>query len=165
MARSTASLFLDLSGLVRAGPREEQWCRAYGRMRGRATFSVVPAHAVAELHLKPSYSAKAEYPVRRSFSVRSLAPRNTGSPAFVGDDDRRCGISTFIKHTLPHSRRAMRPSCAGIFRPKKGVGNAGCPMHPQPRARSVESTRVSHHGRTGITRHSLTRRVLQIFFF
>src|SRR5260221_11086033 len=27
-------------------------------------------------------------------------------------------------------------------------------MRPQPRVRSVESTRVSHHGHTGITRHS-----------
>src|ERR671922_1331008 len=28
----------------------------------------------------------------------------------------------------------MRPSRAGTFRPEKteGVGNAGCPMHPQP---------------------------------
>jgi hypothetical protein len=33
--------------------------------------------------------------------------------------------------------------------PKGGAGNAGCPLHPQPRARSVVSTRVSHHGRTG----------------
>src|SRR3979411_3128703 len=33
----------------------------------------------------------------------------------------------------------MRPSCAGIIRPWKteGAGNAGCPMHPQPRAQSV----------------------------
>src|SRR5467141_3722921 len=30
---------------------------------------------------KPSYSAKAEYPVRRGFSTPSLAPWNTGSPA------------------------------------------------------------------------------------
>src|SRR3981189_3524618 len=39
----------------------------------------------------------------------------------------------------PHSRGAMRPSCAGIIRPWKteGAGNAGCPMHPQPRAQSV----------------------------
>src|SRR5258706_6779058 len=40
------------------------------------------------------------------------------------------------------SRGAMRPSRAKIFRPMKGVGNAGCPLHPQPRVRSVESTRV-----------------------
>src|SRR5216683_210940 len=39
-------------------------------------------------------------------------------------------------------RGAMRPSHAFIFRPKEGVGNAGCPLHPQPRVRSVESTRV-----------------------
>src|SRR5260370_26523336 len=26
--------------------------------------------------------------------------------------------------------------------PIEGVGNAGCPLHPQPRVRSVESTRV-----------------------
>jgi hypothetical protein len=26
--------------------------------------------------------------------------------------------------------------------PMEGVGNAGCPLHPQPRVRSVESTRV-----------------------
>src|SRR3979490_3055601 len=36
----------------------------------------------------------------------------------------------------------MRPSCAFISRPFEGVGNAGCPLHPQPRVRSVESTRV-----------------------
>src|SRR4030081_1990215 len=37
----------------------------------------------------------------------------------------------------------MRPSCARIIRPpSEGVGNAGCPLHPQPRVRSVESTRV-----------------------
>src|SRR6266404_4483018 len=33
----------------------------------------------------------------------------------------------------------MRPRCAGTIRPEKteGAGNAGCPMHPQPRAQSV----------------------------
>jgi hypothetical protein len=54
-----------------------------------------------------------------------------------------------ISDTLPHSRGAVRPSDACIFRPNEGVGNAGCPLHPQPRARSVVSTRVSHHGSTG----------------
>ncbi|HXN67352.1 MAG TPA: hypothetical protein VN926_06805, partial [Bradyrhizobium sp.] len=36
-----------------------------------------------------------------------------------------------------------------IIRPDKGVGNAGHPMHPQPRVQNVESTRVSHHESTG----------------
>jgi len=40
-------------------------------------------------------------------------------------------------------RGAMRPSCAFISRPKEGVGNAGCPLHPQPRVQCVGSTRVS----------------------
>jgi hypothetical protein len=61
-------------------------------------------------------------------------------------------------------RRAERPSCAYLVRPEmEGVGNAGCPLHPQPRARSVVSTRVSHHGRTGITRHSRTRWFYSLF--
>src|SRR5665213_4402522 len=68
-------------------------------------------------------------------------------------------------NTSPPSRGAMRPSCAGIVRPEiEGVGNAGCPLHPQPRARSVVSTRVSHHEFTGITRHSRTRMVLTVSF-
>jgi hypothetical protein len=32
---------------------------------------------------------------------------------------------------------------------KEGAGNAGCPLHPQPRVQSVESTRVRHHRFTG----------------
>jgi hypothetical protein len=41
--------------------------------------------------------------------------------------------------------------------PKEGVGNAGCPLHPQARVRFalVESTRVNEY--TGITRHSRTQ--------
>ena len=52
----------------------------------------------------------------------------------------------------------MRPSFAWIIRASRkteGAGNAGCPMHPQPRVRSVESTRVSHHRFTGVARRSL----------
>src|SRR5260370_15098361 len=37
----------------------------------------------------------------------------------------------------------MRPSCAFISHPLEGVGNAGCPLHPQPRVQCVGSTRVS----------------------
>jgi len=35
------------------------------------------------------------------------------------------------------------------FSTPEGVGNAGRPMHPQPRMQNVESIRVSHHGRAG----------------
>src|SRR5258708_29292760 len=37
----------------------------------------------------------------------------------------------------------MRPSCAFISHPLEGVGNAGCPLPPQPRVQCVGSTRVS----------------------
>jgi hypothetical protein len=42
-------------------------------------------------------------------------------------------------------RGAMRPRFAFIFRPKEGVGNAGCPLHPRPRVHFVlvERTRVT----------------------
>jgi hypothetical protein len=37
----------------------------------------------------------------------------------------------------------------------EGAGNAGRPLRPQSRVQCVGSTRGSHHGHTGITRHSL----------
>src|ERR1700726_1354830 len=44
-----------------------------------------------------------------------------------------------ISDTPPHSRGTRRPSFARQCRPMKseGAGNAGCPMHPQPRVRFV----------------------------
>ena len=43
------------------------------------------------------------------------------------------------------SRGAMRPSRCFYLSPKEGVGNAGCPLHPQPRVHLVvvERTRVT----------------------
>src|ERR1700687_890555 len=52
--------------------------------------------SVASLHLEPSCSAKAAYPVRHSFAIPSLTFRNTGSPAFAGDDGRECGAFVFM---------------------------------------------------------------------
>jgi hypothetical protein len=55
----------------------------------------------------------------------------------------------------PHSRSAMRPGCARTLSLEKqraqGMPDA---RRVRSRVRSVESTRVSHHGRTGNTRHS-----------
>ena len=47
--------------------------------------------------------------------------------------------------------------------PKEGVGNAGCPLHPQPRVRFalVESARVNEY--TGITRRSRTQWFYDLF--
>jgi hypothetical protein len=58
--------------------------------------------------------------------------------------------------TPPRSRRGIRASfgkCKAIWN-SEGAGNAGRSMRPQSRVRKIESTRGSHHGRTGITRHS-----------
>jgi hypothetical protein len=46
-------------------------------------------------------------------------------------------------------------------RGERGMPGARC---TRSRAWCVESTRVSHHGRTGITRHSRTRMVLTVSF-
>src|SRR6266481_2708788 len=58
----------------------------------------------------------------------------TGS--FAGDDDWECGVLAFIRHTFAASpRNAPEPL---INRPpKEGVGNAGCPLHPQRRVHFV----------------------------
>src|SRR5436190_7785246 len=58
-----------------------------------------------------------------------------------------------ISNMAPHSRGAMRPRFCKNRSPRKteGVGNAGCPMHPQPRVRMVsEAHERSHHRFTGL---------------
>jgi hypothetical protein len=111
---------------------------------------------------RPSYPAQAGYPVRRGASIPLLMPRNTGSPAFAGDDGWRAlalneSRQLQLTDTTSRSRDTMRPSCAKTFARKtegaarpssEGVGNAGCPLHPQPACKSRKHT-GSHHGRTG----------------
>jgi hypothetical protein len=36
----------------------------------------------------------------------------------------------------------------------EGAGNAGRSLHPQPRVRNKKAHEHSHHGHTGLTRHS-----------
>src|ERR1700682_3605784 len=58
-------------------------------------------------------------------------------PAIAGNDDRRA----FIPIQFSKSRRAFATSRRHASEtlmnlpPKEGVGNAGCPLHPQPRVR------------------------------
>src|ERR1700723_3656463 len=68
-----------------------------------------------------------------------------------------------IPNTVSRSRRAMRPSFALMSRPPRSEGavlpprgEQGMPGADAPAAARgvVGSTRVSHHGHTGITRHS-----------
>jgi len=61
----------------------------------------------------------------------ALTPSHTSAViyAIAGDNPPRVPISD--THRALAARRAR--SRAYSFRPKRGVGNAGCPMHPQPR--------------------------------
>ena len=43
-----------------------------------------------------------------------------------------------IRHTFTPSPR-IAPEPLNIFRPLEGVGNAGCPMHPQPVRKKVHT--------------------------
>jgi len=61
-----------------------------------------------------------------------------------------------FRHSFTAPRRDAPELCMNPS-PKEGVGNAGCPLHPQPRVRFalVKSTRVNEY--TGITRRSRTQ--------
>src|SRR5438128_3893398 len=79
---------------------------------------------------------------RKSGLLRRFAPRNDGAPT---------------SDACPRSRGAMRPGFARTVRPKKteGAGNAGCPMHPQPRVRNkTKHTSVVTTGSPDSSRHS-----------
>jgi hypothetical protein len=54
-----------------------------------------------------------------------------------------------ISHASALPRRDAPELCKNRPPKTEGAGKAGCPLHPQPRAQSVESTRVSHHRFTG----------------
>ena len=61
-------------------------------------------------------------------------------------------------------RAATRPSRAASFA-AEGVGNAGCPPHPQPRVRNkTKHTSIVTTVTAGFTRHSRTRMVLTAYF-
>ena len=65
-------------------------------------------------------------------------------PGVRRDDDAETHVSAIPRH---NASELLQES----FRPTEGVGNAGCPMHPQPRVRIlVVSMHTSiHSGRTG----------------
>jgi hypothetical protein len=90
---------------------------------------------------------------------RRWHPRPAAAACRRRADSARCG--TRRRHGAYRPRRSAIARCAisrsapRQVRPRQcrpapeGAGNAGCPLHPQPRAQRVESTRVSHHRFTG----------------
>jgi hypothetical protein len=84
---------------------------------------------------------------------------NTGSPAFAGDDN----CHEYSGHTSAFPRRNRARVVHQSSAPVRAWGMPGA-RRTRSRAWSVVNTRVSHHGRTGITRHSRTRVVLTVSF-
>ena len=100
-------------------------------------------------HNSSSCPAKAGHPVRRGLSIRSLAPLEY----WVA---RAMTAEGLARDTASRSRSTFARAFAINFPPShnqraQGMPGARC---ARSRACSVESTRVSHHGHTGNTRHS-----------
>src|SRR5437868_15106308 len=86
-------------------------------------------------HTMLSSPAQAGDPVRRGFSVLSLASLEYWVPA--------CARTT--PNVRPHSRDALRPRFAFISPPSpnpEGAGNAGCALHPRSHAQWVVEVRA-----------------------
>ena len=77
--------------------------------------------------------------------AQSLTPpptlRCAESSAFGAYQSEGCDPVAGCGSAIP---RRISPGLCQSFRPKEGVGNAGCPVHPQPRVRKwwLECTRV-----------------------
>jgi hypothetical protein len=63
---------------------------------------------------------------------------------------------SFGWNLAPKTKGAARPSSKGAGDPKKGAGNAGCPLHPQPVCKGSEHTVITTvaPGSPGIPAHS-----------
>jgi hypothetical protein len=59
-----------------------------------------------------------------------------------GAMDCFASLAMTVSNMLSRPRGAMRPSCAKIFRPIEGAGNAGCLLHPRSRVQYVQRTRT-----------------------
>jgi hypothetical protein len=79
-------------------------------------------------------------------------------PAKAGSVADFLAMTADCKHGFALSRHDLPELCIN-FPPKEGVGNAGRPVHPQPRVRMVvtEMHTSIHSEVTGITRHSRTQ--------
>jgi hypothetical protein len=167
-------------------------CLFVGR-RARSSHSAVVIlresgrGALAPLHNRSSYSAKAEYPVRRGLSIPSLASRSTGSPAFAGDDDwsvthsfcdrhcerseaihsffvlrhglLRCARNDGMTHLRVLAARCTRGLLKNLRPENRGRGECRAPDAPAAScALLVVSMHTSIHSEPSeVTRHSRTQ--------
>jgi hypothetical protein len=65
-------------------------------------------------------------------------------------------LAMTLRHNFAISPRVFARVLPGTSHPQRseGAGNAGRPMRPQPRMQNKIAYECSHHGHTGITRHS-----------
>ena len=93
-------------------------------------------------HCEPTGRANAR-PFRHCERSEAIHGRSEESmDCFVASAPRN--DAAIVSHTTSPSRRDA-PESIHLFPPKEGVGNAGCPLHPQPRVHLVvvERTRVT----------------------
>ena len=72
-------------------------------------------------------------PIILDAEAEAFCPTNAGGYGSLLSQGRRKRIQLSDSKRAFAPRGAMHPSYAFIFRPIEGVGNAGCPLHPQPR--------------------------------
>jgi hypothetical protein len=91
----------------------------------------------------PSLRAQAKQSISAAQKKEWIASRSLSSGAHSRDPLARNDVAT-IPHTTSPSRRDASEALMNLP-PKEGVGNAGCPLHPQPRVHLVvvERTRAT----------------------
>src|ERR1700735_432971 len=145
-----ALAFLDVLSLVTAGRREDQWFPAYGRLRGDT--KTCPGRGAASFTMRRragTHRQSAEHGPRISSAPR----RESGALRSIR------GTQTHLSHLATHCARVVLNDPPDKGRGATPRGERGMPGARCTRSRAwwVVNTRVSHHGRTGITRHSRTR--------
>jgi hypothetical protein len=135
------------TGRRRASARQAEGAREFPLLRGAKRRSAVIPRASglsSTPQLFDSITDASEY-----WRLRSHAMTDRGR-AFNFQMEDRFGIR--LRDLAARFARVVHKT----FRPKRAWGMPGAQC-TRSRACSVESTRVSHHGRTGITRHSRTQ--------
>jgi hypothetical protein len=111
------------------------------------TGSALKPKAVIPGRCEASNPESRDSPMRNCASEAwSFGPsRNDGACSELSLRSTKVAAHSYSSNAASRSRGAMRPRFAFIFRPKEGVGNAGCPLHPRPRVHFVlvERTRVT----------------------
>ena len=118
--------------------RRSSWSRSSRRCRpissGRCPTMPATKSPAARRSRFPAARARRKPPPKPP----AKAPRTRGISGCSGTQPGISISNGQFRIRQPRSRSAPRPSCASILRPTGDVGNAGYPMHPQPRVQNVD---------------------------